>query len=138
MFVFSAVRLGFLCVLKLIFLYHIVFIFENKERVMEEISVQDFDALRKQNSAVNLIDVREPWEYEFCHIEGSKLIPMGKLADALPSLNQEERYVLHCRSGGRSANAVVQMEEAGFKHVENLKGGITAWAEDIDSSLPTY
>jgi len=85
-----------------------------------------------------LIDVREQYEYDTCHI-GGELIPMGEVADNIEKISKEKKVVVHCRSGKRSAS-VIQMlqEEHGYKNLYNLKGGIMAWSDEIDSSIAKY
>ncbi len=102
-----------------------------------DISVEDLKRLRDERADFVLIDVREPHEYEICHLDG-QLIPLGKLSGHLAELDRGAHIVVHCRSGGRSANAVKAMRGAGFENVWNLNGGILAWIERIDPSLTPY
>ena len=85
-----------------------------------------------------LLDVREPHEFEFCHLEGSKLVPLGQLADRLDELSKERDIVVYCHTGVRSTKAVEFLRMNGFKSVRNLKGGIRSWSELVDPSVPTY
>jgi sulfur-carrier protein adenylyltransferase/sulfurtransferase len=85
-----------------------------------------------------LVDVREPFEYEINRIPGSRLIPLGELPARLSELDSADDIVLQCKSGGRSAKALKVLQEAGFRKLTNLEGGITAWAEDVDPSVPKY
>ncbi|NKQ57482.1 adenylyltransferase/sulfurtransferase MoeZ [Amycolatopsis sp. K13G38] len=87
-----------------------------------------------------LIDVREPHEYEIVNIKGAKLIPKDKIlsGEALSELPQDKPIVLHCKSGARSAEALAALHRAGFKDATHLGGGVLAWANQIDKSLPTY
>lgn len=84
-----------------------------------------------------VLDVREAHEYEICNLAGT-LIPLADLPDRMSELDPNARIVVHCKMGGRSAKAVKQLREAGFKNVENLRGGIMAWKEQIDPTLPNY
>jgi rhodanese-related sulfurtransferase len=102
-----------------------------------DISVEELKRLRDERADFTLLDVREPREYEICHL-GGELIPLGTLANRLDDLDRHARIVVHCRSGGRSANAVKAMRAAGFTNVWNLNGGILAWIERIDPSLTKY
>ena len=102
-----------------------------------DISVEDLKKLRDERADFELIDVREPHEYEICHLDG-KLIPLGTIAGRLDELDRDAHIVVHCRSGGRSANAVKVMRAAGFSNVWNVNGGILAWIERIDPSLTRY
>ncbi|MEX1248730.1 MAG: molybdopterin-synthase adenylyltransferase MoeB [Anaerolineales bacterium] len=85
-----------------------------------------------------LIDVREPHELQISQIREAKLIPLGQLAARLPELDSAEDMVVFCRTGSRSARAVELMRAAGFRKVKNLKGGINAWARQVDPKLPVY
>ncbi len=87
-----------------------------------------------------LIDVREPHEYEIAKIDGSTLIPKDRIlsGEALAELPQDRQLVLHCKSGGRSAEALAALQKAGFSDAVHVGGGITGWANDVDSSVPTY
>jgi len=85
-----------------------------------------------------IVDVREPHEWEIAHLEQARLIPLATLPAHLHELDRDAPIVVHCRSGARSARATELLREAGFKHVKNLEGGILRWAEEIDRSLATY
>ena len=85
-----------------------------------------------------LLDVREPQEYQICAIPGSTLIPLGELPGRLAELEGRRNIVVHCKSGVRSAKAVKLLREAGFSDTVNLKGGILAWIDRVDPSLPKY
>jgi adenylyltransferase/sulfurtransferase len=102
-----------------------------------EISVQQLKELRDSGQDFLLLDVRNPDEYAFCHL-GGYLLPFKELANRLSELNPEQHIVIHCHAGGRSARATEFLIQQGFKKVENLRGGITAWAKEIDPKMPTY
>jgi adenylyltransferase/sulfurtransferase len=85
-----------------------------------------------------LLDVREPFEWDICHLDQAKLIPLGQLPSRMSELDSADEIVIHCKSGGRSAKAVRLLQEAGFSKLHNVEGGITAWAEEIDPSVPKY
>lgn len=87
---------------------------------------------------IHIIDVREPHEWEISHIEGAQLIPLASLAEHMNELDSADEIVLQCKTGGRSARALDLLRTAGFRKLKNLKGGINAWARDVDPSLPTY
>jgi adenylyltransferase/sulfurtransferase len=87
---------------------------------------------------VFILDVREPHEYDICRLEGSKLIPLGELPKRVNELNSADDIVVHCRSGVRSARAVDFLRKAGFRKVKNLTGGILAWSDQVDPSVPKY
>ncbi len=85
-----------------------------------------------------LIDVREPHEYQICNIPQAKLIPLGDLPKRVNELNSADEIVAHCKSGMRSAKAVDFLKQAGFKKVRNMKGGILAWSDKVDPTVPKY
>ncbi len=102
-----------------------------------DISVEDLKILRDEGADLVLLDVREQHEFEICHLDGD-LIPLSTLESRMADLDSKAHIVVHCRSGGRSANAVAAMREAGFENVWNLQGGILVWIERIDPSLTPY
>ena len=85
-----------------------------------------------------ILDVRNPEEIAICRIAGSTVIPLPELPQRYGELNPNQRIVVHCKSGIRSAKAIGFLKEAGFPHLQNLTGGILAWIKEIDPSLPTY
>jgi molybdopterin/thiamine biosynthesis adenylyltransferase/rhodanese-related sulfurtransferase len=95
-------------------------------------------AERLRAGEVDLIDVREPHEWEIGHIPGARLIPLATLPDALLTLDRERDIVVHCKSGVRSAKAVRQLQAAGLRRVSNLAGGILRWSDDVDPTVPKY
>ena len=87
---------------------------------------------------VQLIDVREPYEYEIAEI-GGELIPLDTILDNADKISHDKKVVVHCRSGQRSADAIRKLrEEYDFDNLYNLKGGILAWSEEVDDSVPQY
>jgi adenylyltransferase/sulfurtransferase len=103
-----------------------------------EVSVEELAEMRRRGDAFVLLDVREPHEIAICALSGSIRVPLGSLTENLHRFSTAEDIVVHCRSGGRSARAVEQMRQAGFRRVRNLAGGILAWADRIDPTLPRY
>jgi sulfur-carrier protein adenylyltransferase/sulfurtransferase len=95
-------------------------------------------AERVKTNHLKLIDVREPHELEISRLPHATNIPLGQLASRLSELDSAEDMVLFCKSGNRSARALELLISAGFKKVKNLKGGINAWAREVDKSLPIY
>jgi sulfur-carrier protein adenylyltransferase/sulfurtransferase len=85
-----------------------------------------------------LIDVREPHEYQICNIPNAKLIPLGDLPKRVNELNSADEIIAHCKSGMRSAKAVEFLKQAGFRKVRNMKGGILAWSDKVDPTVPKY
>jgi len=103
-----------------------------------EISPQEAVELLSRKQA-RLIDVREPWEFEAAHIEGSVMMPMGDVpARAHQELDPDERLVVLCHHGQRSLNVTAWLRNQGFENVQSLRGGIDAWAEDVDASVGRY
>ncbi len=102
-----------------------------------EITVQELKSKLDDGEDINVLDVREPHEYEVANI-GVKLVPLGELPRRLAEFDQNENFAIHCKTGGRSAKAVKLLRDAGFGNVYNVKGGITAWSEEIDPSVPKY
>jgi molybdopterin/thiamine biosynthesis adenylyltransferase/rhodanese-related sulfurtransferase len=92
----------------------------------------------KRGDDIDLIDVREPHELNIASIPNVRLIPLGTLAEALPSLDSTREAVVICRTGARSGRAVRQLRAASFRKVWNLAGGIHRWADEVDPSLPKY
>ncbi|HUQ93809.1 MAG TPA: molybdopterin-synthase adenylyltransferase MoeB [Bryobacteraceae bacterium] len=91
-----------------------------------------------QKHNFQLIDVREPHEYQICHIPFAKLIPLGDLPKRLQELNPGDEFVMHCKSGVRSGKACDLLRQSGFRNVRNMKGGILAWSDKVDPSVPKY
>jgi adenylyltransferase/sulfurtransferase len=99
------------------------------------------DELRDRMQAdppLTLVDVRQPEEHAICRIEGSRLIPLGELNARLSELNPDAPIAVYCKSGVRSASAVGLMRARGFRDVRNVAGGILAWIDRVDPSLPRY
>ncbi len=101
-------------------------------------TVEELQQKLHQNPSIKLIDVREPSEYEIANIEGSQLIPLGELLSRCQELPHDQEIALLCRSGGRSAQAVLWLQNAGFSKLYNVEGGILAWIEKIDPSMTAY
>jgi adenylyltransferase/sulfurtransferase len=103
-----------------------------------EIEPKELAERLQQGGRLRLIDVREPHELEISRIEGAELMPLGSLAAHLHELDSAEEIVLFCKSGSRSARAVELLAGAGFRKQRHLRGGINAWAQTVDPSLPVY
>jgi adenylyltransferase/sulfurtransferase len=95
-------------------------------------------AKQDRGDRFELIDVREPHEYQIARIPGAKLIPLGELPKRLSELDKNAEIVAHCKMGGRSQQAVDLMKQNGFTNVRNMTGGITAWSDKVDPSVPKY
>jgi len=102
-----------------------------------EITPTELKARLDRGDDLYILDVREPHEYQICNL-GGHLIPLGELSRRAAELDSSREIVAHCRSGKRSADAVDFLRKAGFKKIWNLKGGILAWSDEVDSSVPKY
>ena len=112
---------------------------ENEASDLEsDITPNDLKEWLDRGEEIFILDVREPHEFEICRIPGSKLIPLDQLQSRVGELDRDSHVVAHCRSGVRSAKAVKLLRDAGFPRVENLAGGILAWSDDVDPSVPKY
>ena len=103
-----------------------------------DIEALQLAARMEQGQPIHLLDVREPHELEISCLEGADLIPLGQLAARLSELDSADEMVVFCKAGTRSARALELLASAGFRKVKNLKGGINAWARDVDPTLPVY
>ncbi len=103
-----------------------------------DITPAQLAARLEKASNIDLIDVREPSEWRLGHIRGARLVPLGQIEEEIPRLNPAQETILYCKSGGRSRHAARQLAAAGIKSVSNLSGGILAWRDEIDPSLPRY
>ena len=111
---------------------------EGKNRDREfEISAEELKARLDRGDDIFILDVREPHEYEICNM-GGYLIPLNELPQRVNALDSSREIVVHCKLGGRSFKAVEFLKQAGFRKVKNLVGGIDAWAEKVDTSMPRY
>jgi adenylyltransferase/sulfurtransferase len=102
-----------------------------------EITALELKARLDSDNTPYVLDVRERHEYEICNIKGH-LIPLGEIPARIHELDSAHDIVVHCRSGVRSASAVDFLRQAGFRKVWNLRGGILAWSDDVDSRVPKY
>jgi rhodanese-related sulfurtransferase len=91
-----------------------------------------------QRSPPALLDVREPWEFELCHIPGSRLVPMATVPARVAELDADQPWVVICHHGARSAQVTYFLMQQGFGQVFNLSGGVAAWAAAVDPSMPQY
>jgi len=85
-----------------------------------------------------LLDVREPWEFQTCHIEGSAHVPMGEIPARAGEIDPQAEVVVICHHGGRSMQVALFLEKNGYTKVHNLAGGVDAWAKTVDASMPVY
>jgi len=104
---------------------------------IQEITATELKARQDRGDKLFILDVREPHEYQICNLNG-KLIPLGELPRRVNELDSSVEMVVHCRSGKRSADAIHFLQTAGFKKLWNLKGGVLAWADEVDPRMPKY
>ncbi len=104
----------------------------------DEVTPVELKALLERKGPPVILDVRNPEEITICRIAGSIVIPLPELANRLSELDPAASFVVHCKSGVRSAKAIGIMQAAGFTHLKNLTGGILAWIKEVDPTLPAY
>lgn len=104
---------------------------------MKEITVHELKKMKEENANFFLLDVRDQMEYDICNL-GGHLIPLVELPSRLNELDPNQFIVAHCKMGGRSSRAVQFLMQNGFKNVANLKGGIHAWATEIEPGMTKY
>ena len=104
---------------------------------MKEVTVSELQKLKNSNADFQLIDVREEHELEICEI-GGEHIPMGDVMNNLDKISKTKQVIVMCRSGARSGSVCKALEAEGLDNIYNLKGGILAWASEIDPSLTKY
>ncbi len=110
-----------------------------EERKMEEITAAGLKERLDRGDDLQVIDVREPNEYEIARLPGTKLIPLGQVTSRMNEIDPTRETIVHCKGGVRSAKAIAALVEAGFTgKLVNLKGGITAWSDEVDPSVPKY
>ncbi|MFI4942204.1 MAG: molybdopterin-synthase adenylyltransferase MoeB [Burkholderiales bacterium] len=109
-----------------------------ESEAVEEITAKELQRRRDAGEALEVIDVRDPHEWEICRIPGTRLVPLGSLSEHLHEFDSSKTYVMHCKSGMRSAKAIGQLRKAGFRRLLNLRGGILAWSREVDPAVPTY
>jgi len=110
----------------------------NNANQMKEITVQELKQMKDEGKDFQLIDVREQHEFDLCNL-GGDLIPLNTVMDDPDKISKDKPVVVHCRSGARSANAIMALSERyGYDNLSNLKGGILAWSQEIDPSVPQY
>ena len=102
-----------------------------------EITPRELKTRLDRGDDLFILDVREPHEYQICNLHGH-LIPLGELPRRVSELDSSREIVAHCRSGKRSADAIEFLKQAGFQKVWNLKGGILAWSDEVDPTVPKY
>ena len=105
---------------------------------MKQLGPTELEARLAAGDKLQLLDVREDWEFQTARIEGSILIPMGQVASRIAELDSAAETVVICHHGGRSMQVAGLLEQLGFPNVINLAGGVDAWARSVDPSMPVY
>ena len=105
---------------------------------MRRFRPQELAARLQEGDPPLLLDVREPWEFECCHIPGSHLVPMRQVPETAPRLDPKAEVVVICHHGIRSRQVALYLERLGFDNVINLEGGVEAWAREVDPAMPRY
>ena len=113
---------------------------DRDEQTIPDIPAAELHERLEAGDPLTLVDVREPFEWDIANLKqyGARLIPLNSFAEAARELDPTQEIVVYCRSGGRSASAVDFLKQAGFPRVLNLRGGIRAWAQEVDPSVPLY
>lgn len=106
--------------------------------IYKDLHPSEVKKILDSKNRTRLIDVREEWEYRIAHIENTELMPMSNFMKYLDQLNADDELIIYCHTGGRSANICRFLADKGFKNLINLKGGIEAWSNEIDQSVPRY
>lgn len=106
--------------------------------VISDIDPVSLAARMQAGDDIQLVDVREAWEWQIARIPGARLIPLGQLSSEIESLDPARDTVIYCRSGVRSMHAAYELEEAGFRKLSNLTGGILRWSQDVDPAVQRY
>src|SRR5829696_546052 len=105
----------------------------------DEVTVQDMKkAMTDTALNIKVLDVREPDEYQIARVEGARLVPLSTLPQKFTELDPNQQYYLHCKAGVRSMKALLFLREQGFKYLKSVKGGISAWSDEIDHNVPKY
>ena len=103
-----------------------------------EIKPADVKARLDRGDKLHLVDVREPWEYDLCRIEGAKLVPLGSLAASLNTLPDVDEVICYCHHGMRSLDAAIWLRFQGIARAKSLAGGIERWSLEVDPTVPRY
>lgn len=111
---------------------------DEEDDKVKEITVQEFEKMKNLGEDFQLVDVREPYEYEIANLDG-ELIPLNKVGENAAKIDRDRKVVVHCKRGSRSADAIkILQDKFGFDNLYNLKGGIDAYAKEIDEAVPVY
>ena len=107
-------------------------------KLPKSISAKELNELLNSSDKIQIVDVREHFEWDICHIEGALNIPMNLIVESIDKISKEITTVVMCHHGVRSMNVILYLESIGYKNLINLQGGIHAWSTDVDKSMSTY
>ena len=107
-------------------------------KLPKSISAKELNELINSAEKIQIIDVREHFEWDICHIEGALNIPMNVIVESIDEISKDITTVVMCHHGIRSMNVIHYLGSIGYKNLINLEGGIHAWATDVDKSISTY
>ena len=107
-------------------------------KLPKSISAKELNELINSAEKIQIIDVREHFEWDICHIEGALNIPMNLIVESIDKISKNIKTVVMCHHGIRSMNVIHYLESIGYKNLINLEGGIHVWANDVDKSMSTY
>ena len=108
------------------------------QKLPKSISAKELNELLNSSDKIQIVDVREHFEWDICHIEGALNIPMNLIVESIDKIPKEIITVVMCHHGVRSMNVIHYLESIGYKNLINLQGGIHAWSTDVDKSMSTY
>jgi molybdopterin/thiamine biosynthesis adenylyltransferase/rhodanese-related sulfurtransferase len=111
---------------------------DQSAETIPQITALELATRLRRGDDIDVIDVREPYEWEIAHIEGARLLPLAEVPTSLATIDSARDVVVLCKSGGRSAAAVSHLQSVGYRKVWNLRGGIDAWSREVDAGVPRY
>jgi len=103
-----------------------------------EVTPRELQSRLSRGEELQLVDVREQFEWDIARLPGARLVPLATLPDVLETLDREREVVVYCKGGSRSRAAASHLADAGFRRVSNLTGGILRWQQEVDPTLPRY
>lgn len=110
----------------------------NQGELNKIITAQELNEILSSGEKIQIIDVREPYEWDICHIEGAQNIPMNLIDESLDKISKDHSSVVMCHHGMRSMSVIHYLKMKGFNKLINLEGGIHAWANEVDKNMETY
>ncbi len=111
---------------------------DQSAETIPQITALELATRLRRGDDIDVIDVREPYEWEIAHIEGARLLPLAEVPTSLATIDSARDVIVLCKSGGRSAAAVSHLQSVGYRKVWNLRGGIDAWSREVDAGVPRY